>query len=1104
LRTSPSFIFAREAQSRGDFNSAVNILSSALDINPNPGEIALELVRVLLRAGHIKRANEIIEVYDVDKAPAGLRLRFAMERVWINLLLTFDVATAIHEADGLFGAASREKDLALVEKADAQRIRSRILKVAAIYREIDISRAIEATEELSTAANTLLSAGWIDEALNAKLLVCKWQDSPGKQEQCHLELAGEAIEHDRPDIAGEAWLHVAELWLKAQCSIPDFKKALSKARNGFKAASNDLGQIDVDRVETTMRLDQLHAPLSEMEDVLGEYKWFDVPARELIVISDLSVRAHHKGDLEAALRYRESENKIGLSSGLFMTVLSRQFAQADLLMRGRRYNKAIDICSAYLDAPLPRIMRGNFEQFIGTAYSFAGDLDASRRHLMRARKAYDEVGAEDFTSIVITKLVNDTVSNRVLEEIRDDMELARVWAEKDSARADYEGASAKQQLIAQLALQLFRLPHLLQGAPQYLDQAEAALQQANTATTRLDGFHSDREMGNIAQLAGEIAVTRGDKTAALEAYKTSIIQFDRAGLAMQAANSRYVIGCMDLNASADAIRTDMIKRAAKRFGTSKQHFEQALDYYTESGMKHEAARCHYMLARLYTNGRILADPHVAVQMTETAREHLRHAGGSYSQMRHDREMLEGAPGRLWTVDLAEQAGETRDLASSLARGDLEEIWHLHQKNRTVTLNKALAIMATPSPTLIRILQRRPDLRRLYNREQDLLHQIDRAPSAERGIVKVRLGNVREDMSAHDEFSDYLEQVAGRSPSLEKVQDLLAQEPGPPIVLIDWVRVNNRYMLLATRADGLTAQSLQMAPEDVLRLTANWQDWHQLRPSLQSGRDVLRPLDPLIAEIDKLAEPDEHLVLCPSGPLAAIPIHALEITGQPLIARNPVSYAPSIAVVRSLLARRDRARTPRDFVLADPQTSLPPSPESRELGRAVAAQLGVTAIEGEAATRTTALEALQSGDIFHFQGHALFDYRDPTQSKILLSDGDLTASEIIGLNGGINARLVTLGACQSAAMVFAAGDEPVGLPAALLMAGTHSIVAPIWPVDARDAAKFMEAFYGYILGDEPLTYAKALQKTVLVLAGEGGDAPPYKWAAYLLYGDWGGS
>jgi len=280
------------------------------------------------------------------------------------------------------------------------------------------------------------------------------------------------------------------------------------------------------------------------------------------------------------------------------------------------------------------------------------------------------------------------------------------------------------------------------------------------------------------------------------------------------------------------------------------------------------------------------------------------------------------------------------------------------------------------------------------------------------------------------------------------------------------------------------------------LAEQWSDWPALSRRLQSEREVFHGLDVLIVPLAELTSPDDHLVLCPSGALVNFPLHALELHGAPLIARNLVTYAPSIAVWRALMARQHHTAAAIDRVIADPSSDRP---ASRIIGERIAGWLDVAPVVGRAATRHHAIAALKDAHILHIQGRATFDRTEPLRSKLIFSDGALTSADIAGL-AEVDASAVVLGSCEGAAAHMAPGDEPMGLSTALLMAGARSVIAPLWPVDEDDAAALMEAFYRHLLASPHRSLAEAMRHAQLTLMAHPRYASPYSWAAYMVHGD----
>ena len=116
------------------------------------------------------------------------------------------------------------------------------------------------------------------------------------------------------------------------------------------------------------------------------------------------------------------------------------------------------------------------------------------------------------------------------------------------------------------------------------------------------------------------------------------------------------------------------------------------------------------------------------------------------------------------------------------------------------------------------------------------------------------------------------------------------------------------------------------------------------------------------------------------------------------------------------------------------------------------------------------------------------------------DGRLEVHEI--LNMRLNARLVTLSACETAlgSGYFAevpAGDEFVGLTRAFLFAGSSAVLASLWEVNDRSTLELMRGFYQRILRSGNAESLAAAQRTML--RQDGRYRHPYFWAPFVLVG-----
>jgi CHAT domain-containing protein len=290
--------------------------------------------------------------------------------------------------------------------------------------------------------------------------------------------------------------------------------------------------------------------------------------------------------------------------------------------------------------------------------------------------------------------------------------------------------------------------------------------------------------------------------------------------------------------------------------------------------------------------------------------------------------------------------------------------------------------------------------------------------------------------------------------------------------------------------------------------ANFGQARQVRELFSCGLETLwHGYDPLVAPIGAWADPDDHVILLPHGPLHYLPLHALRIHGQYLAERNSVSYAPSASVLRACRSATRRgaphggasAGAHGDAVVfGDPTEDLP---HARAEAVAVAGLLGTPPLLGDAVTRERFLSSAATADIVHYAGHARFDPNDPMGSGLRLAAGqDLTARQVAG-HSNVSASLVTLSGCETGVSLRHPGDELIGLVRGFLQAGTPTMLTSLWRVSDEATAHLMMRFYEHVRvkGAEPrgTTAAEALRQAIRQTREHDGWSSWYYW----LHSSW---
>jgi len=160
----------------------------------------------------------------------------------------------------------------------------------------------------------------------------------------------------------------------------------------------------------------------------------------------------------------------------------------------------------------------------------------------------------------------------------------------------------------------------------------------------------------------------------------------------------------------------------------------------------------------------------------------------------------------------------------------------------------------------------------------------------------------------------------------------------------------------------------------------------------------------------------------------------------------------------------------------------------------------TVISGPNATPTAYFNAKpETYSFIHFVAHGTASRVSPLDSAVVLSqDGssfNLYARDIAKMK--INARLVTISACDSAGNRIYSSEGLVGLSWAFLRAGAHQVLAALWDVDDTSTPRLMNNFYSGIAQGEDIGVALRAAKLEL-LRSQTIYAKPYYWGPFVLY------
>ncbi|HEX7280797.1 MAG TPA: CHAT domain-containing protein [Vicinamibacterales bacterium] len=140
-------------------------------------------------------------------------------------------------------------------------------------------------------------------------------------------------------------------------------------------------------------------------------------------------------------------------------------------------------------------------------------------------------------------------------------------------------------------------------------------------------------------------------------------------------------------------------------------------------------------------------------------------------------------------------------------------------------------------------------------------------------------------------------------------------------------------------------------------------------------------------------------------------------------------------------------------------------------------------------------------VLHFATHGLVSDAQSRRSGLLLApgkgeDGLLQMAEIYSLE--LNANLVVISARQTAPGREMTGERMIGLSRAFFYAGARSVVAPLWNLDPRFAAEFVERFYREL--SQGRSAEEALRNTKLAYVTHPEYSHPFYWSSLVMLGD----
>ncbi|MFZ1085003.1 MAG: CHAT domain-containing protein [Terracidiphilus sp.] len=274
---------------------------------------------------------------------------------------------------------------------------------------------------------------------------------------------------------------------------------------------------------------------------------------------------------------------------------------------------------------------------------------------------------------------------------------------------------------------------------------------------------------------------------------------------------------------------------------------------------------------------------------------------------------------------------------------------------------------------------------------------------------------------------------------------------------------------------------------------------------------------LVAPAAKLIRPMVPVMILTDGALSQLNFETLLAPGPGTgthywINDQTLLSAPSLELLA--VARPARRDSRKLLLVGNPVTASADYPslphfgsEMNQISRHFAAR-SQDVFAGAQATPSAYLASHPAQySYIHFVSHATASRTDPLDSAIILSGSGplsnqtgetsfkLYARDII--EHPIDARLVTISACNGSGTRAYAGEGLVGLSWAFLRAGAHNVIGALWEVSDDSTPRLMDTLYqGLQEGQAP---SAALRNAKLsLLRSKSRFSAPFYWAPFQIY------
>jgi len=665
-------------------------------------------------------------------------------------------------------------------------------------------------------------------------------------------------------------------------------------------------------------------------------------------------------------------------------------------------------------------------------------------------------------------------------------------------------------------IQIAILKHQMAGQYIELGAYERALEIHQELLKQTEGF-GDRVGAALTRIEiGKVFAAQGRHPEALDYYRLALPELETANLRRDTALVLFDMSSANL--------------AQGKYAEALPLAERAVSLLRQAGKQHDLWWAITSLGYSQLGlGRVLEARHSfaeAISIVEKLREQT--AGGVEQRQRYFEGGLRAHHGLL---SLLVRENQTREALVLAERAKARALLDVLQQGRVI-VQKAMTAEEEEQERRLKseLTKLNTGLTRVTQSDKP---DVERVNEFKTQLEKARLSYEAFQTSlyaAHPELK-----VNRGEASIINADELDALLPNATSALLEYVVTEDAtYLFVLAKPQGQSATetrvfTIPIKQTDLARQIESFRRRLAER-NLGIRASAHKLYDLLLKPAQSLLGGKSNLVIAPDDRLWELPFQALLDEGDRyVIERSAVSYAPSLTVLREIMARSDRRRaeaapttllafgnpligqeTVERARLAMRDEKLSPLPEAeaevRALGRLYGARRSKVYVGAEAREDRLKAEAGQSR-ILHFATHGVLNNAAPLYSYLALARGDknedglLEAWELMELD--LKADLAVLSACETARGRTSAGEGVIGLTWALFVAGAPATVVSQWEVESSSTRDLMLGFHRQLQAPRAagkLTKAESLRRAALKMMKNPETNHPFYWAGFVLVGD----